>query len=308
MILKLCILGSNSAKPAFNRHPSAQLLQVEEGYYLIDCGEGTQMQLMRYRYKSSKICRIFITHLHGDHFLGLPGLLDSFVLSGRVAPIHLYGPKGVDDILRFHFQLTGGGLSFPLHFQEVPTHEASIILETERISVQSIPLEHRVPCAGYIFREKEKERNILSEKIKQYNIPYPAIRAIKKGADFETDSGELIANELLTKAPPKPLSYAYCSDTSYSEFLLPYLHKIDLLYHESTYLNDCASMAAERGHTTAAEAARLAQKAEVRQLLLGHYSSRYRDLQPFLDESRPIFASTYLSKEGQEWEIGRLVE
>ncbi len=302
--MRLCILGSNSAKPAYQRHPSAQLLQVKEGYYLIDCGEGTQMQLAKYQYKASKIRRIFISHLHGDHFLGLPGLIDSFVLGGRVAPIDIYGPKGTDQILANHFQLTGGGISFPLHLHIVSTDEVTDILETNQLVVKGLPLEHRTPCVGFLFREKEKERNIFPEKIKQYNIPYPSIRAIKKGADFETSDGTVILNTDLTKAPPPPLSYAYCSDTAYSENLIPYLQNIDLLYHESTYLNDCADIAGERGHSTAAEAATIAAKANVKRLLLGHYSSRYRDLAPFLAEARPIFNATFLATEGEEWELG----
>ncbi|MGB1241524.1 MAG: ribonuclease Z [Chitinophagales bacterium] len=296
------ILGSNSAMPVYDRHPSAQVLNVNEQLYLIDCGEGTQMQIQKYGIRTSKISHIFISHLHGDHYLGLIPLLDTFALLGRKKAVHLFAPPPMLRIIELHGEINGWKLEdspYPLHFHPIDSQNSAILLDNQQIRVRSIPLDHRVPCTGFLFEEKPKERKMLSDQIKAFKIPYTAIPAIKKGGDYITEEGAVIPNEILTANPPTPRSYAYCSDTAYTETILPFIKNVDLLYHEATYLEDRVEMAAERGHSTAIEAAKIAQKAGAKELLLGHFSSRYQDLTPFEEEAKSVFPNTKVAIEGK---------
>ncbi len=303
-VFDLLILGSNSAKPAYDRHPTAQLLNVQHRLYLVDCGEGTQMRLAENGVKSSKIDAIFISHLHGDHFLGLLPLLDSFNLMGRQHPLHLIGPPDLIKIIDLHKEVCKARFLYPIHFIPIKdTENAGRVYEDEMISVDTIPMDHRVPCTGFLFREQPKERNILKAKIEEYQIPFQQIKAIKKGADFECESGEIIPNAELTLAPKPRRAYAYCSDTAYFEAIIPQIQAVDLLYHESTYLEDMTHLAAERGHATAKEAARIAFKAQAKKLLIGHFSSRYADLSGFEKEARDVFPNSFLALEGKTFNI-----
>lgn len=300
------ILGSNSAMPVYDRHPSAQVLNVNENLYLIDCGEGTQTQIQKYRIRTSKLNHIFISHLHGDHYLGLVPLLDTFALLGRTAPIYLYAPEALLKVIDLHRSINGWTMEdapYSIHFHPLNLSKPETILDNKDLIVKSIPLNHRVPCTGFVFEEKQKERKMLAEKIKTFNIPYTSIPAIKKGADFTTVEGNTIPNVELTADPPLVRSYAYCSDTAYTESILPLIEGVDLLYHEATYLEDRAELAAPRGHSTAKEAATIARKAGAKQLLLGHFSSRYQELHPFEEEARTIFPNSEIAIEGKEFVV-----
>ncbi len=300
------ILGSNSAMPVYDRHPSAQVLNINEQLYLIDCGEGTQIQLQKYNIRPSKINHIFISHLHGDHYLGLVPLLDTFALLGRTAPIHLYGPPLLIKVIDLHRTINGWTIDdapYKIHFHPLDPLNSELILDSKKLIVKSIPMNHRVPCTGFLFEEKPKERKMLAEKITTFNIPYTAIPNIKKGADYTTTEGKVIPNEELTVPPPPTRSYAYCSDTAYNESILPIIKGVDLLYHEATYLEDRAELAAPRGHSTAKEAALIAQKAGVKKLLLGHFSSRYHELHPFVEEAKTVFEHSKLATEGHVFEV-----
>jgi ribonuclease Z len=298
----LKILGSNSAAPAFNRNPTSQLLHIEQHYFLIDCGEGTQMQLNKYKVRFNRINHIFISHLHGDHYLGLTGLLSTMHLNKRTEDLYLFGPPGIADILTIQFKYSDTRLHYKIHFREL-TQSREVIFENENITVETIPLNHRIQCIGFLFREKPKKRRLNKEVLPQ-NLSLSQIARLKKGEDLVNGLGELIfRNEELTLPPKKSRSYAYCSDTKYHEPILEQIAGVDLLYHESTFLEVEAQRASETFHSTARQAAHIAQQAKVQQLILGHYSSRYKDLSPFLEEARSIFANTILSIEGEEIEV-----
>lgn len=305
MSFSLTILGANSAQPAYGRHPTAQIISLKNRNFLVDCGEGTQIQLSKYHIKRSKIDHIFISHLHGDHFWGLFPLLDSMMLAGRKKTLHLYAPAGIWEFKKLYRQLSGNfDYTYPIVFHELHADESRIILETDAYTVSTIILEHRMPCTGFLFQEKPADRKMIGTKIEAYQIPYTQIPGIKKGANFTLPNGTIIPNNELTLPPPAPVSYAYCSDTAYTESILPIIQNATLLYHEATYLEDMKSVAKERGHATAKEAATIAQKANVGQLIIGHFSSRYHDLNPFLQEAQTIFANTALAEEGTVFEVG----
>jgi ribonuclease Z len=305
MTFELTILGSNSAKPVFDRHPSAQALQIDNQIYLIDCGEGTQMQLTRYGVRNGKINHIFISHLHGDHYLGLIPLLDSFALNSRTATLHLYAPPDLKRAIDLHYDISNGKLPYELAFHPTQDKQAQLILDSNRLQVYSFPLQHgRLPCTGFLFAEKKLPRRIIAHKIAQYQIPFTQINDIKNGADFTTSDGTIIPHAELTTENRVPYSYAYCSDTAYTETILPHIAGVDLLYHESTYLHDLAQKALERGHSTAQQAAQIALKAGAKRLIIGHYSSKYADLQPFENEARAVFPFTDLAIEGKCFVIG----
>lgn len=299
---ELTILGSNSAKPVFDRHPSAQALQINQEIYLIDCGEGTQSQLTRYGVRRSKINHIFISHLHGDHYLGLLPLLDSFALDSRSTPLHLYAPPGLKRVIDLHHEVSNGRLPYELVFYPVHAEHSTVILDTPQLSVSTLPLCHgRLPCTGFLFAEKTLPRKIIAEKIAQYEIPFDHINDIKNGDNFTTAQGIVIPHNELTIPNRAPYSYAYCSDTTYTETILPYIQGVNILYHEATYLKNLTQKAFERGHSTAEQAAQIALKAEAQHLIIGHYSSKYKDLQPFTEEARAIFPHTDLAIEGRRY-------
>lgn len=299
MTFILKILGSNSAAPAYNRHPTSQLLHIQQDYFLIDCGEGTQMQLSKYKVKFVRIGHIFISHLHGDHYLGLVGLLSTMHLNKREEDLYLYGPAGLVDILSLQFKYSDTRLNYKIHFRELKP-VAEVIFENDYLTIETIPLNHRIQCTGFLFKEKPKKRR-LNKEVLPPNLLLQHIAQLKKGKDiFDEEGNVLYRNEELTLPPRKSRSYAYCSDTKYNEWIVPQIQGVDLLYHESTFLDDQAGRAAETYHSTAKQAALIAQKANVNQLILGHYSSRYKDLLPFVEEAKSVFPNSVLSIEGEE--------
>ncbi|MBW8360193.1 MAG: ribonuclease Z [Weeksellaceae bacterium] len=301
----LTILGYNSAIPTVNSSPTAQFLDMEERHFLIDCGEGTQVQLRKAKARFSKINHIFISHLHGDHCFGLPGLIASFRLLGREVPIHIYGPKGIKEMLETIFRITETHRGFEIVYHELESKTSEKIYEDNRVEVFTIPLNHRIYCNGYLFREKPKERHLDMREVSKYpEIETCDYHNIKLGKDFVLSDGYVLKNEILTLEPSKSVSYAFCSDTRYLESILPLIENVDVLYHEATFLHDLKEMADYTGHTTALEAARIARKANVGKLILGHFSNRYGDLAVFTDEARTVFPNSFLPKALEPVKIG----
>ena len=301
----LTILGFNSAIPTVNSSPTAQFLEMEERAFLIDCGEGTQVQLRKAKARFSKINHIFISHLHGDHCFGLPGLIASFRLLGRETPLHIYAPKGIKEMLETIFRITETHKGFELIYHELESKKSVRIFEDNRLEVFTIPLNHRIYCNGYLFREKPKERHLNMKEIAKYpEIETCDYHHLKLGKDFILSDGYVLKNEVLTTDPSKSVSYAFCSDTRYLESILPIIENVDVLYHEATFLHELKEMADYTGHTTALEAARIARKANVGKLILGHFSNRYHDLNVFTDEAREVFANTFLPKALEAVKIG----
>ena len=293
----LTILGFNSAIPTVNTSPTSQLLEMEERCFLIDCGEGTQVQLRKAKARFSKINHIFISHLHGDHCFGLPGLIASFRLLGRDVPLHVYGPKGIKKMLETIFTITETHRGFEVVYHELDKDYSEKIYEDNRVEVYTIPLDHRIYCNGYLFKEKKKDRHLNMQEISKYKeIETCDYHNLKAGKDFELSDGYVLKNEILTTEPAQPVSYAFCSDTRYLESVIPIIKNVTVLYHESTFLHDLKEMADYTGHTTALEAARIARQAEVEKLILGHFSNRYGDLTVFTDEARTVFPNTFLPK------------
>jgi ribonuclease Z len=302
--MKLTILGSSSALPTSERYPSAHVLNAHERLFLIDCGEGTQMQLRKTRIRFAKINHIFISHLHGDHVFGLYGLLSTFSLMGRKSPLHLYAPENYNGILHSHLKDFDIHLSFEIDFFPLKGKNPVQILDDKYITVTSFPLNHRIPAFGFLFREKPKERNIIKESISEYKIPVVRIPAIKKGEDFVTSEGIVIKNEYITLPPEEPLSYAYCSDTRYFKRLASFVKGVTLLYHEATFDQSQQKLAGMTGHSTSLDAARTALEASAGSLVLGHFSARYKDISILVDEARTIFPDTFPAIDGKSFLIG----
>lgn len=304
MSFNVTILGSNSAVPAHKRYPTAQILQHKQNRFLIDCGEGTQFQMIKYHIKRSGLNNIFISHLHGDHYLGLVGLISTLMLNGRTEDLHIYAPAYLEEILDVNLKSNRDKVwTFNIVFHALTFDKSYKIFENNDLEVFTIPLDHKIDCNGFLFKEKLGDRKIIAEKIKEYNIPYAEINLIKKGADFKTKEGTIILNKDLTLNPDKPKSYAYCSDTKYNESVIPIIKGADLLYHESTFMHDLVEIASERYHSTSIEAATIASKAQVEKLAIGHFSARYRDLTPMLEEAQTVFSNTALAIEGTIFEI-----
>ncbi len=303
MIFELTILGNSSALPTSKRFPSAHVLNVHEHFFLIDCGEGTQIQLRRFKIKFRRLNHIFISHLHGDHLFGLFGLLSSFSLLQRKTPLYIHAPAGLEEILQFHTRYFDRDRPYPLHFMPFEAREPGLVHEGKRITVHRFPLDHRVPAAGFLFKEKQKPDHMRKEMIEEYNIPVKEIGPIKQGADFITPSGERVPHERLTYPASKPRSYVYCSDTRYNEKNLLFIEKANILYHEATFLEDSLDRAIQTGHSTALQAARLAREAGVGHLILGHFSARYKDLSLFHAEASREFAPVTLAEEGDKYRV-----
>ena len=304
MSLKLTILGCHSATPRISAHPSAQILTIKNHVFLIDCGEGTQVQLRKYKVKFAKIKHIFISHLHGDHFFGLVGLISTFRLLNRESELHIYAPKGLKEIITLQMKVSKTWTNFPLIFHELTNTESEVIYEDEKVIVHTIPLDHRIYTNGFLFKEKLGQRKLNMAAISKYKeIEICDYQNLKSGRDFLLENGNTISNEDLTLPPEKPLSYAYCSDTSYHPPILPIIEKVDCLYHESTFLNDREELGKTTKHSTAAQAAKIAQEAQVGQLILGHYSSRYKVVNDFKEQAFPFFKNTHLAEVGKVFEI-----
>ncbi|MDR3246145.1 MAG: ribonuclease Z [Prevotellaceae bacterium] len=306
MIFSLTVLGSSSALPTENRFPTAHVLNVHERFFLIDCGEGTQIQLKRFgNIKYSKLNNIFISHLHGDHIFGLFGLISSLDLMGRTADLNIYAHIDLKEILDNHLKYFGENMSYKIVFHPVNTFANEVVHEDHCMTVETIPLKHRVPACGYLFREKTPPRNIYKELIDKYKLSIADITRIKNGENFTTASGEEIPNEELTYLPYRPRSYAFCSDTMYSGKVADIVKGVDLLYHEATFLDDMQSMARQTGHSTTTEAGEIALKADVKRLLIGHFSSRYDNsmLVQFQKEVQQVFPNSDIVVEGETYEI-----
>ena len=294
----LTILGYNSAIPTVKSAPTAQFLEMEERCFLIDCGEGTQVQLRKAKAKFSKINHIFISHLHGDHVFGLPGLISSFRLLGRETPLHVYGPKGIKEMMETIFRITETHQGFEVVFHELSSKKSEKVFEDNRVEVFTIPLDHRIYCNGYLFKEKPKERHLNMQEISKYpEIEICDYHNLKRGKNIQLSDGYILKNENLTKPAEHSVSYAFCSDTRYLESIIPIIKNVDVLYHEATFLHDLKKMADYTGHSTALEAAKIARKANVKKLILGHFSNRYHDLSVFLNEACEIFPETYLPEQ-----------
>jgi len=294
------ILGNNSALPAYNRHPTSQVITLSDHLFLVDCGEGTQMQMNHYKIRRSRINHIFISHLHGDHYFGLPGLLTSFGLMGRQQDLHLYGPTALKQIIDLILNVGATVLPYTLSFHAL--EERSMLVNDEHFSVESFPVFHRIDCWGFLFREKRKPRKINPEATTQYNIPIEFFERLKQGEDFIQDD-HAIPNDTLTKPNKPSKSYAFAADTLYNENIADIVRHVDLLYHEATYLKDKLDKATSRFHSTSEQAAMLAKRAEVKKLLIGHFSSTYESLEDFLAEAKEIFPDTQLALEGQTFII-----
>ncbi|MDF9794855.1 ribonuclease Z [Catalinimonas alkaloidigena] len=303
MAFQLKILGANSATPAYGRHQSSQLLNLENHFMLIDCGEGAQMQLLKYKAKVSRINHIFISHLHGDHVFGLIGLLNTLNLTGRTEDLYIYGPYQLSEMVTVQMRATHANLKFKIHFSVTDHLQSQVLYENPLFTVHSLPLDHGIACSGFLFREKEKPRRIDKEKLKP-DISVADILDLKEGKNlYDADGSLRYANEALTLPPKKSRSYAYCSDTRYQEKLIEYIEGVDLLYHEATFMHDEAKKANERYHSTTIEAATIAKKANVTHLIIGHYSSRYKTLKPLLEEAKMVFPNTSLALEGEDYFI-----
>jgi ribonuclease Z len=303
MPFELTILGSSSATPTYNRHPTAQVLNIRERFFLIDCGEGTQSQLVRYKLRYSRIGHIFISHLHGDHYLGLMGLLSTMHLQGRTNDLHLFGQQELMDLIELQLRLSQTILRYRLIFHPVKHYAPAVIHEDEDVTVSTIVLNHRVPCTGFLFREKPRPLKLRINKIREYKIPLSWYNDIKSGADFVDGNGVHIPNSELTVPRGKTRSFAFCSDTIYDEQLADVVQGVDLLYHESTFTHDLSERARITYHSTAKQAAQIAAMAGVGKLIIGHFSARYKDLTPLLDEAVEVFPNTELGIEGKSFAV-----
>ena len=301
--MKLNILGCHSATPLENTHTTSQVLEVKDHLFLIDCGEGTQIQLRHRKIKFSRIKHIFISHLHGDHFYGLVGLISTFRLLGRTADLHIYGPKGIQEIITLQLKLANSWTNYDLFFHEINNDESELIFEDNFLTVQTIPLHHRVYTNGFLFEEKPGLKRLDKDKIKQYNVPNYGFQNLKLGKDIVLEDGAILKNESVTLAPHPVKRYAFCSDTVYNISIVPLIQGVDLLYHESTFLDAHQKLAEKTKHSTASQAAKIAQLAKVKKLILGHFSSRYRDKNEFLKQAVPFFKEVELAADGKIFDI-----
>ena len=295
---EITILGCGSALPTMKHYNSSHVVNIREKLFMIDCGEGTQRQFRRCKLKFSKLNHIFITHMHGDHFFGLIGLISTLGLLGRTATLHIYGPKDIEDILTPLLKYFCNGMSYNIEIHLVDTKSFNLVYEDRSVSIYAIPLKHRIACCGYLFKEKEGLRHIIPEKIKAFEIPTSQINNIKAGLDYICPNGEIIKNDLLTTPPSHTRSYAYCSDTIFMQKNAEYLKDVDVLYHEATFSEEDKRFCKQTYHSTAKQAAELAQLANVGKLIIGHFSSRYDNENILLEESKCVFHNTILAEEG----------
>ena len=300
-MLAVTILGNNSALPAFDRHPTSQVVTLDDQLFLVDCGEGTQVQLSRYRIRWGRINHIFISHLHGDHYFGLPGLIHSMGLLNREHDLHLYAPAKLIDILQSQLDAAGSSLPYKLHFY--PLTEQGVLVQSDRFKVICFQTKHRIPCWGFRFEQVKAPRKVNPEKAIRYEVPSSFFDELKRGSDYRKKDGTIVPNSLVTDPGPRPKSYAYTADTIYDEELIPWVTGVDILYHETTYLKELNERAAARFHATTHQAASLALKAGVGRLLIGHFSSKYDKLEQFETEAREIFPNTDLALEGVTFKV-----
>lgn len=301
--MKLTILGCHAATPRTLTNPTSQVLEVGKHFFLIDCAEATQVQLRKQKIKFGRINQIFISHLHGDHVFGLIGLVSTFMLLGRKDPLHIYGPKGIKEFILMQLRLTDSRCSYELNFNELESKESQLIFENGQVEVFTIPLKHRVYTNGFLFREKPGLRKLNRAAAQEHNVESVYYHKAVTGKDVVDRDGNLVKSESITFPPPPVKSYAYCSDTAYTESILPYIKEVTALYHEATFLESEAELAVKTLHSTAKEAALIAKSANVGKLILGHYSTRYDNLNDFQSEAQTVFANTELAEDGKIFEI-----
>lgn len=301
--MKLTILGCYSATPRIEAHTTAQILETRGHVFLIDCGEGTQMELRKNKIKFNQIKHIFISHLHGDHCFGLIGLISTFRLLNRETTLHIYGPKGLKELILFQLKLSNSWINFELIFHEIESSKSELIYEDDKLEVRTIPLDHRVYTNGYLFKEKPFDRKLDIDAAQANNIDVAYYRKLKQGEDVLNNDGVIISNSAVTSKGLVPKCYAFCSDTAYKEDIIPLINEVDVLYHESTFLEVHAKLCSKTKHSTAKQAATIAKKAKVGTLILGHYSSRYSDLEEFRTEASAIFKEVELARDGKTFQI-----
>lgn len=301
--MKLTILGCYSATPRINTHPTSQVLEIRNHIFLIDCGEGTQVQLRKNKVKFNRIKHVFISHLHGDHYFGLVGLISTFRLLTREADLHIYGPKGLKEVIILQMKLSDSWTNYKLIFHELTSKSSELIFEDDKVEVHTIPLDHRIYTNGFLFKEKEGDRKLDVNAAENAKIDVAYYRKLKQGFDVINEADELVKNEDVTLAGKTPKSYAFCSDTAYNEAIVPIIKGVDMLYHESTFLEKLAHLAQKTKHSTAKEAANIAKKAKAKTLILGHFSTRYDDTNDFKIEANEIFDNVELAQEGKVFEI-----
>ncbi|HSH50342.1 MAG TPA: ribonuclease Z [Bacteroidales bacterium] len=303
MTFELTILGSSSAVPTSKRNLTAHVLNAHERFFLIDCGEGTQLQIRRNKIRFGKINHIFISHLHGDHIFGLFGLISTFSLLNRQTDLHIYAHSELEKILNQHIEYFERTLPFKIVYHHLQPKKNEIIYEDKKITVETIPLKHRIPTCGFLFKEKPHLRNLKKNVVQQYEIPISKIQNIKEGAGLELAGGKIISNYELTLPPYKQRSYAYCTDTAYWEKIISIIENVDLLFHEATFTEQLRSQAKKTFHSTAKQAATIAQKANARKLIIGHFSARYKDVTPLVDEARKVFNMAFPAEDGEKYVI-----
>ena len=301
--MKLTILGCYAATPRTFTNPTSQVLEIKNRLFLIDCGEGTQVQLRKNKIRFSKINHIFISHLHGDHFFGLIGLISTFTLLNRNTDLHVYGPKGIKEIIKLQLRLSNSWTNYGLFFHELESNESEVIFEDEKVLVKTIPLKHRVYTNGFLFQEKVGERKLNVDAVQNFEIETCYYQNIKNGKDITLEDGRIIENEKLTFDPVAAKNYAFCSDTVYDEAIIQNIENVDVLYHEATFLQSEEKLAQKTLHSTAHDAARIALKAKVKQLILGHYSTRYKSIELFKEEAETIFPKVLLGDDGKSFEF-----
>ena len=301
--MQLTILGCNAATPRKNAQTTAQLLEINGQMVLIDCGEGTQIQLRKLGIKFARIQHIFISHLHGDHFYGLIGLISTFRLLGRTADLHVYGPKGIKEVITLQLKLAKSWTDYNLFFHELDEEASTLILDHEKFTVETLPLDHRVYTNGYLFREKMGKRKINSAAVANYGVEVADMENLKQGKDIQLPNGDWVENHRLTFDPAPPKSYAFCSDTAYKPDLAELVKGVSCLYHEATFLDTHHDLAVKTKHSTAEEAAQIAAKAEVGQLILGHFSSRYPNLNAFIEQAQRHFQNVHLAEDGKIFDV-----
>jgi ribonuclease Z len=295
------ILGNNSAVPAFDRHPTSQVVTLDGNNYLVDCGEGTQIQMINFKIRRSKISHIFISHLHGDHYFGLIGLLNSFSLLSHQQELHVFGPSPLKEIIELQLKVADTKLCYPLHIHHIT--EPAMLLDNEKLTVKCFRTNHRIECYGFSFAEKKQPRKLNPDKAKEYEIPAVFYERLKEGEDYTRKDGTVIKNELVSEAAAPGKKYAFCADTKYDESMIPHILGADMIYHEATYLDNLRERAEIRFHSTSKQAAKLAKKAGVKKLLIGHFSSKYPTLEEFEAEAREVFENTELALEGVCYEV-----
>lgn len=297
------ILGNASAAPTLTRSNTSQLVNINEQYFLIDCGEGAQTKLREHKIKLQRLDHVFISHLHGDHYLGLMGLIQTMNLLGRTSTLFIYCPANIEEIVNVHLKFSESALKFPIQYQLVNFKKSEIIFENDKVVVSSIPLKHRIPCSGFLFKEKQKPRRINSTAIKQYNVPKHQIFKLKLGEDYTDEDGKIVKNNVLTYDSLPSFSYAFCSDTKYEEQIIDVIKGVTLLYHEATFSDEHSDRAIKTFHSTAKQAALIAHKSDAKMLIIGHFSNRYPDLNVLLEEAKAIFKNTELATQGNEFKI-----